>query len=922
MGLQGLKALEVQAFDLTSTSSQALNNTWVSPQYSVNAEPLVTTSSLAGFPIMSAPWFTPSGGDMLLRNRSQFWVTVTTTDGRTQSEYPIAPNQVCFLSSDTTGIVQITGGNLWDISLPGPSAVDVVTMEYMSSQSVVSQGTQFTTGTGTGTGTTGAGTGTGTGTGTSTGTGNPASGTTGGTGAGTGGTGSQTYYPIYVSGVQNGFRDYSYGSTFISDADTRVAGAIEEVASTGLPQYKGFNFNSLNAVPIAINNYLGVTIDAFVESGNPTVRLQLDSGDNGTPLVYIDVTLTNTWATYSFLFTDTGVINNSISTSSFTNFELINFNAATTGKVHINNVQLIVNPSPSTPTYSLVAIDSAPAVTTASSMALHTKGPHFYKADNSIWMGRGMNVCDTRMAGKAREVDGNTPTVTAQELKRRLGWAIDQGCDFFRMYLDQQSSALDMVNNPNYLASLKDVVNYIGSRGCYVMITCGVDYTCFPFLPTSGQPTVASLTHWSQIATSFRNSAHVLYGFCNEPQNNDTTATQAAYLAIVNQVIAVVRTVESRDAATYPHICVVQGPTHYARHGLFFNTPANRATDPTYPITDLVNTTGYLAYEVHNYESQANWGAVPYNEGLPGQGVAVPNFPFLLGEFGFNYYAQSDGSATVNATTDDMTPFFVACETYKVPYCIWILDFRDPPALIVDNDPYGYGLNKPIQWIDVGIKFINLLRSYKGLAGTVDLNGQPVTSGTIGVLANNGGTTSGNYPGGVPTAGSSGGGTGGGTGGGGTGGGGGGGSSYLWVYQNGLLNSFANNSYTGTYSTAADTRVTGGLAITALINQYGAVNFTVNTPLTASNYQGITVDMYAASGNPAVRVQIDTNSTASPIIYEIKNLTNVWTTFTFLWTDGSAVGSIGSATFTNVEIVNLASSTTPLIYVNNIGMIV
>ncbi len=924
--MQFLKALRVSGYDLASAAGNALDSVWKAPVQTVTAEPAPTTVSL-NLPSTKNTWFTPSGGDMVIKNRSNWYVTITGTNGKTSYQYPLPPNGNAFLPSDITLITNVVGGNPWDLQAPSPMSTDFVTLDFVGSQGLVAQGTPLVTSTSTSTTTTGGSTGTGTstttGTPTSTTTGtsttgsNPASGSTGGTGAGTATGTNYTYYPIYVNGVQNSWRDYSYGSTFVTSADTRVTNGVQETATTGLAQYKAFNFNSPNANPVGINGYLGVTIDAYCEVGNPTLRFQLDSGDNGTPLVYLDITLTNVWATYKFLFTDTGVTNNSISTSSFTNVELLNLQSTTTGKVHTNNVQLIVNPNPVAPSYSLVPIDSAPATDYGAALALHVKGPHFYDATNTIWMGRGINVCDTRMAGKAREVDGNTPTVTAQEWKRRVGWAMDQGVDFFRLYLDQQSAALDLVNNPNYLASIKDIVNYVGSRNGHIMITCGVDYTCFPFLPTSGQPTIASFTHWSQIATSFRNSPHVLFGFCNEPQSNDTAATQAAYMATVNSLIAVIRQVESRDSANYPHICVVQGPTHYARHGLFFNTPANRAVDPTYPITDLVNTVGYIAYEVHNYESQANWGAVPYNEGLPGQTVAIPTFPFLLGEFGFNYYAQSDGSATVNATTDDMTPFFVACETYKVPYCIWILDFRDPPALIVDNDPYGYGLNKPIQWIDVGVKFINLLRSYKNLSGTVDLNGQPVTSGTVGTPARNG---SGN--GGVAAGSGTGSNTGGSSGStGGSTGSGGSTATYYWAYQNGVQNSFTNNSYTGTYSTATDTRVTGGVAVTGIVNQYGAFNFTVNTPLSASAYHGITVDLYATTGNPQLRIQIDTNSSGSPIIYELKTLTNTWTTYTFLWTDAAAVGT-ASGTFTNIEIVNLSSTATSKVYLNNLGMIV
>ena len=142
-----------------------------------------------------------------------------------------------------------------------------------------------------------------------------------------------------------------------------------------------------------------------------------------------------------------------------------------------------------------------------------------------------------------------------------------------------------------------------------------------------------------------------------------------------------------------------------------------------------------------------------------------------------------------------------------------------------------------------------------------------------------------------------------------------------YVYQNGLVsaNAWQDNSYTGTYGTASDTRVTGGVAKTGQIQQYGAVNFT-HSALTASNYKGIRFDAYTASGAPSIRVQIDSNNSGSPIVYETYTPGSAWTTYTFLFTDSAAVGT-ATGTFTNIEFVNLAAATTPTIYLNNICLL-
>jgi hypothetical protein len=536
---------------------------------------------------------------------------------------------------------------------------------------------------------------------------------TSGSSTGSGGavTGSASgTYGIYVSGtLQNGWQNNNnYGGTYAYVPDSRntsfncLRGAFN--------QYGGMNFGSLNNSNITVNNYLAFSIDAYAQTGSPTVRVQLDPGSNGSPIIYKDITLSNTWATYNIVFSGgAGVVNNSTVTSTFTNFEVVYFGTTTTPNIFINNVVMQLNPNPPTASFSFVATDASPATTNAN--WLYVKGNKFYvSGSNAVWMGRGVNAPDTRLDGKSFTVTPQTSVVA--ECTRRIGWAAAQGVNFFRLLLDMRSAPDDLVNNPDYLLATKQVVNYIGSIGCYCMISCWNDYTCVPFgNGQSGMPTVASLTHIGQLATSFRNSGHVLYGLCNEPRGNDDPNALAAYTSITNQAISVIRQIEVRDGAK-PHIIVVQGPSHWSRQvSYFLTTPAS---DPVYPIINST-TVGYLAYEYHNYEAATHWSDNTYTDWQH----PANTIPVLIGEFAPNAL-NLGGDMPLNGT-DDMTPMMNYCESHSIPYLAWTLDYNSPPDMLVQHTgTLGYAAGMTLEWTQpFGLKYINALRTALG-SGSVN----------------------------------------------------------------------------------------------------------------------------------------------------------------------------------------------------------
>lgn len=423
-----------------------------------------------------------------------------------------------------------------------------------------------------------------------------------------------------------------------------------------------------------------------------------------TPLVSQSFVLpTAGWTTVRLLFANPGVQNVSTITSKFLNLQIVNASATDTGKVRVNNVGLIVNDSTPAVVDGYTGTETTPATATTGK-ALYTKGNKFYRAsDNSVWMGRGCNSCDTRFDDKQYYAPD---AEMATELKRRIGWAMGQGVDFIRLCLEVKSSGDDVMNDQAYLDALKSVVAYIGAQGGWCMVSVWYHYTCSP--EPIGQLTDATINVWKKLASAFRGSTHVLFGLCNEPRGNSTQRKRQSYLNTVNNAITAIRQVES-DGGDTPHIIVVPGPDNWARSVDWFLT--NRATDAAYPYVDATSKC-YIAYELHNYETQSEW---PSQDGMAAAQVSLP---LIIGEFA----PDNQVSTQTQADTAALMSF---CNTNKVPYTGWTLDFRTPPDMLQDLSSQAtgnYDEGTPLKWTDWGLQFINILRAQKSLAA-VNKNG-------------------------------------------------------------------------------------------------------------------------------------------------------------------------------------------------------
>jgi Cellulase (glycosyl hydrolase family 5) len=319
----------------------------------------------------------------------------------------------------------------------------------------------------------------------------------------------------------------------------------------------------------------------------------------------------------------------------------------------------------------------------ASGRWLTTSGNRILASDGTQWMGRGVNIHDTRSCN-ACTFEG--PNVG--EVKRRIDEAVGAwGSTFLRLDLESYASAdgrthwRGVLDDAAYLADVKSIVDYVGTKpGVYVLVSLWVD----PTLDGLGWPTADTSRVWQKLADTFKNDAHVLFGVANEPQLNFDGALDGSVWTAMNTVVASIRATE--DAAHTPHhLIAVQGTRSWARVLDYYLD---------HPIT--AGGGGNIVYETHPYDSS---GAFQARFIGPSQ-----KLPVIIGEF---------GPVSGNMTEEDTLQLMVQADSLQVPYLAWNFHMRCSPDLLVDNSGGGCGIGMPLQPTSWGAKIRDHLLSVK-----------------------------------------------------------------------------------------------------------------------------------------------------------------------------------------------------------------
>jgi hypothetical protein len=294
---------------------------------------------------------------------------------------------------------------------------------------------------------------------------------------------------------------------------------------------------------------------------------------------------------------------------------------------------------------------------------LYTSGNHIYLSSGALFKGRGANLHDTRSCDACT---WGAPNVA--EVKRRVDELVTWGATFIRLDLESYAAGggrthwQGILQDPQYLADVQTIVNYIGSKGVYVLLSLWAD----PTFTTLGWPSAQTQQIWQKLADVFHTTPHVLFGLCNEPQQNFDGSLDSQVWAAMNTTAGIIRAVED-GYKTPHHLIVVQGTGAWARRLDYY---------VTHPIT--AGGGGNIAYEVHVYDPATSFNSM----------VVVPaqTIPVIIGEFGPS-----------NMTAAECTQLMTLARQQNVPHLAWTFHMRCSPDLLVDNSAGGCGVGMPLQ---------------------------------------------------------------------------------------------------------------------------------------------------------------------------------------------------------------------------------
>jgi len=302
----------------------------------------------------------------------------------------------------------------------------------------------------------------------------------------------------------------------------------------------------------------------------------------------------------------------------------------------------------------------------ASTPPLHIDGNRIRLPDGTAWMGRGVNLFDTRSCGACQDSDE-----TLREAKRRIDEAVDVwGASFVRLCLQSEASGESPVEDDAYVARVTDLVAHVGTkRGVYVLVSLWRD----PSFAANGWPTEDTARVWTRLAEALHGQEHALYGISNEPRYNLDGRQDREVWRRMNDTVAAIRNVETSLGGRH-HVVVVQGTRDYGRRLDFY---------VEHPIA--AGGGANIAYETHPYSAASELDRL----------IVAPSqhLPVLIGEFGPNDF----GSRDFHMTYEDARAVIEVAERERIPYAAFSFHMRCPPNLLVDRSDANCGVDMPLE---------------------------------------------------------------------------------------------------------------------------------------------------------------------------------------------------------------------------------
>jgi hypothetical protein len=249
------------------------------------------------------------------------------------------------------------------------------------------------------------------------------------------------------------------------------------------------------------------------------------------------------------------------------------------------------------------------------------------------------------------------------------GW----GANFVRLTLQAdlypqpyQVQWQGVLDDPDYLADVVDIVRHLEDKGVYVLLSEWSD----PTFTELGWPGPITQVEWALLAETFLWDERVLFGLCNEPQSNFDGALDADVWTAMNDTVQAIRDVE--DAAGAPHhLIAVQGTGGWSRYLQYY---------VDHPIT--AGGGDNVVYEIHVYDDQADLGWLLEDP--------AATLPIVIGEYGPSAYSDYD----------DVAALWTLARQLGTPHLAWTFHPNCAPNLLVDQGQ-GCGIGmalEPTAW--------------------------------------------------------------------------------------------------------------------------------------------------------------------------------------------------------------------------------
>ena len=308
---------------------------------------------------------------------------------------------------------------------------------------------------------------------------------------------------------------------------------------------------------------------------------------------------------------------------------------------------------------------------------LYTSGPTIYQTGAVQWIGRGVNLHDTRSCDTCTWI---APDV--DEVLRRVDEVVDLwGANLLRLNLESYPVASGriqyrpLLEDRAYLADIERIVHHIGQkRGTYVILNLWRE----PSLSNEGYPTSQTHTLLRELVRRFYDAPQVIFSVSPGVRQNAEGMQDSVAWETMNNAVNAIRE-EEQTLSAYRHLIAVPGLrsqgrdlSHYIEHPITAGGGIN------------------IVYDAQIFAAQTRFDSLLVS---PAQ-----TLPVIVSAFGPSQASQREMSQA------DAMALIQEAERLNVSWAAWTFHMRCVSSpMLVDQTDNGCGIDMPLQPTEWGL---------------------------------------------------------------------------------------------------------------------------------------------------------------------------------------------------------------------------